>query len=203
MLRKYLFIIFTITTIYGLDKIYTDQFDTFRIENIDSYTVEINISIGELMFHPFEINEKEYVELSLNNSYPSKNIGSPNLPMLNQIIEIPRGGSIRLEIIEDDIEIYNIKNYNINNLLAPVQPSIPKSGPISNFIINEQFSEPLVNISNMIAIDNQSRMFANKEVYDTILAKFSKKSIELNTNHFGNVHFLSINSVLKNESLTQ
>ena len=158
MLRKYLFIIFTITTIYGLDKIYTDQFDTFRIENIDSYTVEINISIGELMFHPIEINEKEYVELSLNNSYPSKNIGSPNLPMLNQIIEIPRGGSIRLEIIEDDIEIYNIKNYNINNLLAPVQPSIPKSGPISNFIINEQHYNSNLFKNELIEIDEKGLM---------------------------------------------
>ena len=110
------------------------------------------------MFNPININEKEFVELSLNNSYPSKNIGSPNLPMLNKIIEIPRGGSIRLEIIEDEIEIYNIKNYNINNLLYPVQPSIPKSGPISNFIMNEKDYNSNLFKNKLIEIDEKGLM---------------------------------------------
>ena len=98
---------------------------------------------------------------------------------------------------EDGINSSRITKSILNKIKQLYEKHIDYTDNIL-FIINEQFSEPLVNISNMIAIDNQSRMFANKEVYDTILAKFSKKSIELNTNHFGNVHFLSINSVVKN-----
>ena len=137
MFKKYLFIIFILSTIYGLDKIYTEHFDSFYIENLDSYTTEVNVSVGELYFNPINLNGQNYIELSIQNSYPSKKIGSPNLPMLNQMIEIPRGGSIRIEMIEDDIEIYNGSNYNMNSFIVPVQPSTPKSGALNNFVINQ------------------------------------------------------------------
>ena len=138
MVKKYLFIIFILSTLYGIDKIYTEHFDLFDIKNLDSHTIEVNLAIGSLSLNSIILNDQNYIELSVENSYSSKNIGSPNLPMLNQIIEIPRGGSIRIEMIEDNLAIYNGEDYNINSFIAPVQPPTPKSGPIGDFTINEE-----------------------------------------------------------------
>ena len=89
MFKKYLFILFIITGLYPVDKIYTEHFNAFDIKNLNPQTIEVDISIGELILNSINLNDEDYIELLIHNSYPSKDIGSPNLPMLNKIIEIP------------------------------------------------------------------------------------------------------------------
>jgi len=137
MFKKYLLYVLVINFAFSTNTIYTNNFDSFEINNIDEHSIEVTINIGEIHFNEININNEIYTSVSLNNSYPSHNIGNPNLPMLNKIIEIPREAEIRIEIIEDNISTYNLSDYNINNYLIPSQESQSKSEENNNFIINQ------------------------------------------------------------------
>ena len=137
MFKKYMFYALIISLCFSANTIHTNNFDMFKIKNLDEYTVEVTINIGEINLNSIEINNEEYTQILLNNSYPSKIIGTPNLPMLNKLIEIPREANIRIEIIEDEVSLYNLLDYNINSYLAPTQEPLSKSNQNSSFVINQ------------------------------------------------------------------
>ena len=137
MFKKYMFYALIISLCFSANTIQTNNFDIFKIKNLDEYTVEVTINIGEINLNSIEINNEEYTQILLNNSYPSKIIGTPNLPMLNKLIEIPREANIRIEIIEDEVSLYNLLDYNIDSYLEPTQEPLSKSNQNSNFIINQ------------------------------------------------------------------
>ena len=203
MFKKYLFILFIITGLYPVNKIYTEHFNMFNIKNIDSYTVEVDISIGELIFNPISLNDKNYTELSIYNSYPSTQVGFPNLPMLNQIIEIPRESSIRLEIVQDDIEVYDMADYNINNLIVPVQPSEPKSGPKNNFVMNEDIYETNLFFKNEFIQIIEKGLIREVNIANLMISPIEYNPIEnqiiLHKNIKFRIHFDGANIELTNE----
>ena len=90
MFKKYLLYVLVINFAFSTNTIYTNNFDSFEINNIDEHSIEVTINIGEIHFNEININNEINTSVSLNNSYPSHNIGNPNLPMLNKIIEIPK-----------------------------------------------------------------------------------------------------------------
>ena len=126
-----------LSNIYSINKIDLNNDQLFIINNINPYTVDITLSINEILFETINIDGKEYLDINIEGSYPSKKIGSPNLPMLNKLIEIPRQADIRVEMINDETIIYNGSDYNINSLIMPSQPPISKSETNKLFIINE------------------------------------------------------------------
>ena len=126
-----------LSNIYSINKIDLNNDQLFIINNINPYTVDITLSINEILFETINIDGKEYLDINIAGSYPSKKIGSPNLPMLNKLIEIPRQADIRVEMINDETIIYNGSDYNINSLIMPSQPSVSKSETNKLFIINE------------------------------------------------------------------
>ena len=156
MIKKYLFILLGLGLSFSTSTIYTNNFDLFEINNINEHTVEVNINIGSINFENITIDNQQYTSISLLNSYPSKDIGNPNLPMLNKLIELPRDANVRIEIIEDNIEIYDLSNFNINNYIIPAQQSISKSNANNNFILNQKtYSEDKFYKNNTIEILNK------------------------------------------------
>ena len=137
MIKKYLFIFLVIGFSFSTNIIHTNNFDLFEIKNINDYTLEVNINIGTINLNNINVDNQQYTAISLLNSYPSKDIGDPNLPMLNKMIEIPRGANIRIEIIEDNIDIYNLSDFNIDNAIIPTQHPLSKSNTDNSFIINQ------------------------------------------------------------------
>ena len=91
------------------------------------------------------------------NSYQStKLIGYPNLPMLNQLIEVPHNANIRIEIIEDNTTTYDLINYGITSNIIPIQPSLSKSDNLNNIIFhkdqeiysNNLYKKELIKVEN-------------------------------------------------------
>ena len=124
-------IILLISGLFAIETIQTGKEQLFKITNIDESTIEVDISIDKLNLETINIEGNTYANLIISDSYPSTKIGFPNLPMLNKLIEIPRESNIRIEIIED-----NINEYNINSIITPVQEPISKSESNKEFIIN-------------------------------------------------------------------
>ena len=63
MFKKYLFILFIISGIYPTNKIYTEHFNAFDIKNLNPQTIEVDISIGELILNSINLNDEDYIEL--------------------------------------------------------------------------------------------------------------------------------------------
>ena len=134
MYKKMVIIILAIGTCLG-SNIITNYFDNFEIESNDPSTIDINISIGEIILEEMIINDESYSRINFQNSYQStKLIGYPNLPMLNQLIEVPHNANIRIEIIEDNTTTYDLINYGITSNIIPIQPSLSKSDNLNNII---------------------------------------------------------------------
>ena len=133
-IKSLILILFLLSNLYSINKINIGNQQNFEITSIDEYTLEIDMSISEININQITMNNEVYTNITIPGSFPSAKIGYPNLPMLNKLIEIPRETKFRVEIIQDDIKIYNGEEYDINTLIIPSQPSISKSD--KNFTYN-------------------------------------------------------------------
>jgi len=91
----------------------------------------------------FSVSTKEGNFIQLYSQHMTKNfneIGNPDLPVFNQMIEIPEGASINVEVLSYDEKTINLADYNIQNKIIPTQPSIRKDQDPSEvpFIYNKQ-----------------------------------------------------------------
>lgn len=63
----------------------------------------------------------------MNKYGNSFNIGNPDLPVLNRLIEVPAGATVSVNVTSYDEVLLNLANYDINKLIAPAQESVSKS----------------------------------------------------------------------------
>ncbi len=88
---------------------------------------EFSITIGTLKYFNVKTKAGDFTQITLPGFYRSHNIGEPNLPTVNKIIEIPLGAKIQAEIISYDEKIIDLNEFGISNSLIPTQPSLSKS----------------------------------------------------------------------------
>ena len=191
-------IILLISGLFAIETIQTGKEQLFKITNIDQSTIEVDISIDKLNLETINIEGNTYANLIISDSYPSTKIGFPNLPMLNKLIEIPRESNIRIEIIED-----NINEYNINSIITPVQEPISKSESNKEFIINNViYSENNFYKNEIIQIDKKgilrgleiANLMISPVEYNPIL-----KKLIIHDNIKFKIHFDNANIELTNQ----
>lgn len=68
----------------------------------------------------------------------SHDVGAPQLPSINRIIEIPQGAEVSVQVIAASETEYNLKDLGINYAIYPRQPSLPKDGSTSEFVYNPE-----------------------------------------------------------------
>ena len=91
----------------------------------NSFRFRNQLSTIQLM----EVNSKsgEFVKLACEGYVSTKDFGSPELPLLSKLVEIPIGSEIAIEVISYTEEIINLGELGINKLVFPAQPSLSKS----------------------------------------------------------------------------
>jgi len=107
-----------------------------KIFKSDSSGLKIIENNFKLLHIVNTISSLEYAELSdfhgtfteLNaEGYGSSNIiGSPKLPVLHQLIEIPIEATVQIEIIRYKTHVYQLNDFGISSPLHPLQPSQSK-----------------------------------------------------------------------------
>jgi len=127
MKTKNIFIVLIISFIYSNNSINTgyDNKINYNFDNQEGLNVEINI--GDINLITFQNKDDYFLRINLENAYPSSEIGAPELPQINRLIEIPHEANIRIEIINDEFIEYNLNEINSNAKIFPVQPSLSKS----------------------------------------------------------------------------
>ncbi len=89
-------------------------------------------------------------------------VGQPNLPVIREMVQIPYGAEVDVEIIASEFEEKSLEDLGIFNRIIPVQPPIPKiEGALENaqFVIEEEtyqadiyYPQELAKVGNINAI---------------------------------------------------
>ena len=124
---------------------------------LSSIEMEVEIKLGDFEISEKTINNDKFLSINYESLYPSTKIGSPNLPQLNQLIEIPNEADVRIEIINDESIEINLNEFKIE----PVQPSISKSADINQIEFNYNkniYSEDKYIKDKLIHIENKGTL---------------------------------------------
>jgi len=97
------------------------------IDQNSEVSLEVSMQIGDIQIINTEVEEGEFVRLSLLGFHTSNDIGSPELPEIHKLIEIPQNAMPRIEIISEEVEYYSLSDYGIEAPIYPHQPSLSKS----------------------------------------------------------------------------
>ena len=142
---------------------------TLYAQNIDLFSGNKGISKSNDQFSGFEatfsFSQIESVEvtetergtfsaITIEGSFPSGEIGSPQLPVLKKMISIPVGATPIVKVKCHSLDEYYLKDYGINTIF-PVQPSIRKDQDPRDipFAYNEKvYSSDEYNSSNIADI---------------------------------------------------
>ncbi|RPJ46691.1 MAG: Gingipain R, partial [Candidatus Latescibacterota bacterium] len=102
--------------------------DDSRITLVDRTKDELRfrVEVGELTGMDVETEEGSFTRLLIPGFHSSKKVGSPEIPMMNRLIEIPFGAEARVEIVSALSRTIRLEEYGIANRLMPAQPSMSK-----------------------------------------------------------------------------
>ena len=111
-----------------------------KIVNLKSSKTEIKLvsnkqtsllienTIAAFMLSEKITKEGQFVSINIPKyTIPTARIGFPELPVLNELIEIPHDAEVIVKVVSFDEEIVDINNHNFNDRIVPVQASLSKS----------------------------------------------------------------------------
>ena len=97
------------------------------LDNSPSYHLSVSVQSGDLFLETVNIESDAFASIRFNGYHSSNIIGSPKLPEIHSLIELPQSSMPRIEIVSEEIEYYSLADFGITNVLYPHQPSLSKS----------------------------------------------------------------------------
>jgi len=146
-------------------KISGDKLTEFSIKKRSKEKITIKAGINELIFKK-KITEAGYFSEIFISSYNSENnTGLPALPVMRNIIEMPQGADIKINILSENEEVYYMPDYQINFPIFPAQASISKSEDAEKkpFVYNRDvYNTNSYLTQELISCENIGTMRANR-----------------------------------------
>jgi len=93
----------------------------------DTSELRLRVEVGELKALEVSTSEGTFTRLFIPGFHASQTVGSPELPMMNRLIQVPYGASARVEVLSSTTREIDLAEFGIDTPLMPAQPSMPKS----------------------------------------------------------------------------
>ncbi len=93
-------------------------------DNMQKLSAEI--SYPGLTTFKVESTKGIFNELLIPGAFSVGNIGEPKLPATKELIEVPFGADVSVNVLNYEVTEYKLSDYGIDELLMPVQPSLRK-----------------------------------------------------------------------------
>lgn len=93
-------------------------------------------SIGQIGLEGIGMQEGDFLKLNITGYANSYDVGSPNIPVKRQLIEIPHGATPVINIISFDVVEYDLADFGTTDKIIPVQLPQPKCGDSPDFVCN-------------------------------------------------------------------
>ncbi len=91
-------------------------------------TIELHAILPEADFGETTIAGQRYLTLSGEGYVTGGQVGAPALPVLRQMVEVPLGAEVSLELLEVKPTSVSLAGLGLHGTIAPNQPSQPKCG---------------------------------------------------------------------------
>ncbi len=101
--------------------------DKFELLSKSTQSLTLKTSMSSILLTPTETKGGSFVNLFAPGTIKIFNEGSPNLPVVSKLIEVPQDAVVEIRIISFDEEIINLSELGFTNKISPAQPSISKS----------------------------------------------------------------------------
>ena len=85
-----------------------------------------NYKIGDYKITNHKLNNQNFFTLDIPGFGSSIEIGNPQLAVYKQLLEIPEGANVEIEILEQDKKIIDLNKKGISDLMKPAQKSVEK-----------------------------------------------------------------------------
>ena len=114
---------------------------TITEKNLNEFTFINHISEFQTM--SVKTNAGNFVKLIVSGYGENALNGNAELPVLEELINIPLGSEVTVKVINKEEKIISLSDYGINNLIFPSQPSISKAenAEFVPFYFNEEYYE--------------------------------------------------------------
>ena len=99
----------------------------FEISNLSNSGFQFSATVASVTAIGVDTEKGGFVELRLKNYAKSYDLGNPDLPVLNQIFEIPQDASVEIKILSYEEIDYQLADFEIANRVMPAQPSLSKN----------------------------------------------------------------------------
>ena len=100
--------------------------------------LSITSTVGKLNIKNAKTENGSFVKLTIDGYGKSMDIGSPELPVIRKLIEIPLNAEIVIEIKNQESQKVNLNERGITKQIFPAQPPQPKCGECPEFEINNE-----------------------------------------------------------------
>jgi hypothetical protein len=149
LLTILLFTLVTSLAFASSSQIALDKAETnFKITENSYYSLDVTFEFSEIVTLDVSSEKGDFTELQIPSGYSIGDIGSPKLPAIKKLIEIPFGAEVTVEILDYTIREYDLHDYQISNKIMPVQPSLSKSADPSSVPFEFNEDEYAVNAYN-------------------------------------------------------
>ncbi|MBD3335719.1 MAG: T9SS type A sorting domain-containing protein [Candidatus Eisenbacteria bacterium] len=94
--------------------------------------------VGEIVAEDVQTPEGCFTRLTIPGFHRALEVGAPALPMMNDLIEIPHGASVRVEIEDRETRVVALDAWGMHHPVLPAQPSRSRdpAAPAPRFAID-------------------------------------------------------------------
>ena len=127
---------------------------------LENTAQKLSVSFTFDGMNSFEVESQKGIfnEIIIPKTHNIGEVGTPKLPAMKKLIEIPFGAEVSVNVTNYTISEYYLSDFGINNPIIPVQPSLPKS--IEDLSMVEfEFNEEYYSMNKLSAFE-----LANVEV---------------------------------------
>lgn len=148
------------------------DFAKIQSSNYQGFIFEAEVSSFQI--ENVKKNNQSFQRISLPNYLNGEDVGLPELPVYNQLIQIPYGADFEVKILDKKTKIIDLNVYGTSKL-NPVQPSLSKSDDPSKvpFKINENVYSKNQFSKNKIGEIEKIGKMRSKTIGNFIFSPFS------------------------------
>lgn len=132
ILKSLMLLSFLSASCFAKDIKLTENENKFSITTKSITGFDFVNQLSEINTSKIKKNDLQFIKLSVDGYGENADNGFASLPVLEQLINIPQGATININIIQKVEKEFSLNDYNISDLIFPSQPSLSKSENAEN-----------------------------------------------------------------------
>lgn len=102
------------------------------------FRVGLEVSVGRLTASDLNVEGQAFTYLAIPGYQHTGAIGSPSLPVMNRLVEVPLGGEVQVKVLAKSRERVQLADVGVMAPLFPRQPPQPKDGTVVPFELDSR-----------------------------------------------------------------